>query len=196
MTSGTLLKITPVWVISCPVRRLIINRIYILSAYRINRPARKLLQISAQSGGKMMNPFSEALSCFAFIISVMFVSGSNCEIGPVGSSGTRSSVMMKVKKRARMSAKPLGLTLLLRRGVLPNVTFISAEAAVGMQPPKASPAFWQAASLASGGAVDAFIMWELWNVAPDRNEDSGGNWTEYLLSVYFTLTIWWYLILI
>lgn len=31
VTSGTLLKITPVWVISCPVRRLIINRIYMLS---------------------------------------------------------------------------------------------------------------------------------------------------------------------
>lgn len=89
----------------------------------------------------MIHPFSEALICFAFIISGMFVCGSNCEIGPVGSSGTRSSVMMKVKKRARMSAKPPGPTLLLRRGVLPDVTFISAEAAAGMQPPKASPAF-------------------------------------------------------
>lgn len=89
----------------------------------------------------------------------MFVCGSNYEIGPVGSSGTRSSLMMKVKKRVRMSAKAPGLMLLLRQGVLPDVTFISAEAAVGMQPPKASPAFWQAASLASGEAIEAFIMW-------------------------------------
>lgn len=89
----------------------------------------------------MINPFSKALICFAFIISVMFVCGSNYEIGPVGSSGTRSSLMMKVKKRVRMSAKAPGLMLLLRQGVLPDVTFISAEAAVGMQPPKASPAF-------------------------------------------------------
>lgn len=86
-----------------------------------------------------------------------------------------------------MSVKPPGPTLLLQRGVLPNVTFISAEAAVGMQPPKASPAFWQAASLASGGAFRAFIMWELQNVAPDKNKDSEGNWTEYLLSVCFAL---------
>lgn len=72
-----------------------------------------------------------------------------------------------------MRAKPPGPTLLLQWGVLPNVTFISAGAAVGMQPPKASPAFWQAASLASRGATDAFIMWEVQSVAPDKNEDSG-----------------------
>lgn len=78
---------------------------------------------------------------FVFITPSHIVCGSNCKIGPVGSSGSRTSVMMKVKKWAGMSVEPPGPTLLLQRGVLPNVTFISVEAAAGMQPPKASPAF-------------------------------------------------------
>lgn len=131
----------------------------------------KLLKISAQSAVKTKNLFSKGLICFVFItlshlFAVLIVKSV------LQALGTRTSVMMKVKKRARMRAKPPGPTLLLQRGVLPNVTFISAEAAVGMQPPKASPAFWQAASLASGGATDALIMWEVQNVAPDKNEDS------------------------
>lgn len=167
MTSGTLLKITSVWVISCPARRAIINWIHTPSETKAPE------DFSSVCCENQESVFSKALICFVFITLSHLFAVLIVKSVPRALRGTRTSVMMKVKKRARMRAKPPGPTLLLQRGVQPNVTFISAEAAVGMQPPKASPAFWQAASLASGGATDAFIMWEVQNVAPDKNEDSG-----------------------